>query len=70
MIKIDLLSEHLIYVDFLKVIEKLSYCQPEQNTQVLHALVIAFGKVCQSSLVLLTWKPGWTCTKGIIKALS
>ena len=47
-------------MDFLKVIEKLSYCQPEQNTQVLHALVIAFGKVCQSSLVLLTWKPGWT----------
>ena len=27
----------------------------EQNTQVLHALVIAFGKVCQSSLILLTW---------------
>ena len=29
----------------------------------MHALVIAFGNVCQSSLVLLTWKPGWTCTE-------
>ena len=55
---------------FFKVIEKLLYCQTEKNTEVLHALVIAFGKVCQSSLILLTWKRGWTCTKGIIKALS
>ena len=36
----------------------------------MHALVIAFGKVCQSSLILLTWKPGWTCTRLFHKFLN
>ena len=49
-----ILSEHLIYRRVFKVIEKLSYCQTKQNTQVLHALVICFRKLCPPSLIRLT----------------
>ena len=39
------LSKHLIYEGFFKVIKKLCYCQTMQNTKVLHAMVVASGKV-------------------------
>ena len=42
------------YRRVFKVIEKLWYCQTKRNTQVLHALVIAFRKVCPPSLIRLT----------------
>ena len=39
------LSKHLIYEGFFKVIKKLCCCQTMQNTKVLHAMVVASGKV-------------------------
>ena len=42
------------YRRVFRVIEKLWYCQTKPNTQVLHALVIAFRKVCPPSLIRLT----------------
>jgi len=36
-----ILSKHLVYEGFFKVIKKLCYCQTVQNTPILHAIVVA-----------------------------